>query len=139
MVDNPDVFPEESYDPSSGFYANEFDFEPDLTYLVNLRSDGEVYAIIHAPLDFEPELFDIAHELENLVATGIFEEDFDRENPLNYDDIPDDFDYSDKHVRGPFINTEHVERFLDDSGLRGIAIPYYDREHDEFWIYINTD
>lgn len=131
-----DIFPESGYDPDSGEYNSPYDFDPIYTNRVNITSD--VYATVETQNpDFTPLAQNIVEALQNAVNEGYFDVDGNR-NPLDYKQTDTSFDISDKNVRGPFIDTNSVEKFLNESGLRGIAIPYYDPENDEYWIDVNT-
>lgn len=131
-----DFFPEDGYDPDSGEYESPYDFEPVFTARVQIAPN--VWATIETTNpDFSPLAESISSRLEELVLSGSFDIEGNR-NPNDYKTTPPDFDIQDKNIRGPFIDTESVERFLQESGLRGIAIPYYDEANDEYWIDVNT-
>lgn len=134
-----DIFPEESYDDSTGEYTArpDFNFDPIFTGRVEI-APGVFVTIESSSPNFDPLTENLFNKLEELVGKGFFDIEGNR-NPNNYPPILDDFDYGSKTVRGPFIDTPSVRRFLDESGLEGIAIIYYDEFHDEYWIDVNTD
>lgn len=138
MTDN-DNFPDDDFDPYSGEFSNEFDFEPTFSERVYLTEENTAFADVFTEPDFEPDGDRIVNTLKELVSQGVFEEDYNPHNPDDRPPIPDDFDYADKNVRGPFIGPEAVNRWLRDSGLEDVALPYYNEEYDEYWIDVNTN
>jgi hypothetical protein len=137
-VSDFDFFPEASYNPTSGEYSGNFDFEPTFTARIYLNFDKTLWVDVTSISDYEPINIRVIDELNKLSNSGIFEPSFDPDNPNGYPEIPPDFDYGDPNVRGPFQSDEEVDNFLDKSGLRGIAIVYYDSTQGEFWIDVNT-
>ncbi len=132
-----DIFPEDSYDDNSGEYSSDFDFDPIFSYRVDINS--EVYAEVKTDhIDFDPLTQDIASKLEDLVNYGYFDVDGNR-NPLDYRSLSNsDFDTQSPTSRGPFINSDAVERWLDETGLRDMVDVWYDDDNDIYWIDADT-
>jgi len=132
-----DIFPEDSYDPSSGEYVSDFDFEPVPVGIVPLVEDETTYARVFSieDIDEATRIFDI---LQDIAGKGIFETDYNPKNPHDYPHTTDTFLHNDKHkTRGPFLN-EQVDRFFAKTGLESISEVFYDEELDAFWIEIDT-
>ncbi len=131
-----DFFPESGYDPDSGEYNSPYDFDPIFSQRIQIAPN--IWATIETTSpDFTPLAESIADILQKFVVSGGFDIEGNR-NPNDYKPLPPNFDIQDKNVRGPFIDTQSVERFLTESGLRNVAIPYYDEANDEYWIDVNT-
>jgi hypothetical protein len=131
-----DYLPEESYDSSTGEYSSGINFEPVFKQRVQI-APGIFADIVSFIPDFEPLAENIANKLDELIREGQFDIPGNR-NPNFYPSIPPEFDYGGKTTRGAFPDSSSVERFLDESGLRDIALAYYDEEYDEYWIDVNT-
>lgn len=131
-----EIFPEESYDDASGEFNEAFDFEPTFSQRVYLNEEGTLWADVFSTQDYDQPFTDAITELENFISEGRFEIDFVSENPQQYPTIPDEFDYGNPNVRGPFIDTSHVSEFLKVTGFGKTADVFYDAENDEFWIDI---
>lgn len=138
-MSDQDYLPEDSYDPSSGEYSGNFDFEPDFERRVFLTGDDSVWADVSGLPSFEPDIESAANLLEDIAGSGVFDPDFNQRNPDEFPSIPPEFDYGGDNTRGPFFDDEQVQKWLDESGLRGTAIVYYDEEQDEFWIDVDTN
>jgi hypothetical protein len=137
-VFNFDIFPEDSYDPGSGEFSSNFNFEPVPIDDVPLTGDRETIAQVYT-FASEDEGQRITSLLRDLAGTGYFEPARDPKNPRDFPPLPGDLDLSNKRtVRGPFITPDAVEKFLDKTGLQDVGTPYYDEENDEFWIDIDT-
>lgn len=132
-------FSDDDYDDSTGEYQSTQNFEPTFSNTFWLDAAQTIQVTIQS---FTPDAvgpaFDALETIVDLASSGVFEPDYNPDNPHHYEPLPDDFDIGDKNVRGPFLNDEALQRFLSQSGLRGIAIPYYDDGNDEFWIDIDT-
>lgn len=132
-----DYLPEDSYDPSSGEYSGEFDFDPIFSVRVELSSDIHAEVSADEP-DFEPLTSDIADRLQDLVSGGYFDIEGNR-NPNEYPNLSNsEFDTQSPNSRGPFISADQVERFLDESGLRDQVDVWYDEENDVYWVDADT-
>ena len=136
---NFDIFPEDSYDPSSGEYSADFDFEPIPIGNVFLTETGKTYARVFSFED-EPDearrILEVLHEL--VVDEARFEPDYNPLNPSGYPPLPEDTNFNDKkHTRGPFF-LEQVRRFLARTGLESVSEVFYDEELDAYWIEIDT-
>jgi len=132
-----DYLPEQDYDPDSGEYNSDFDFDPVFTSRVNLSENISAEITTYEP-DFEPEAESMTEILQRLVNHGYFDSPENR-NPLDYPPIPAEFDRQGGNSRGPFINADEVERWLDNSGLRGQVPVYYDEDNDLYWIDADTN
>lgn len=131
-------FPEEDYDPDSGEYFSEFNFDPIFSSRVDLADN------IHADIstdepDFTPLAENLTDTLRELVNHGYFDIDGNR-NPLGYPLLADsNFDTQSKNSRGPFITSDAVERWFNQTGLRGRVTAYYDEANDVYWINASTN
>lgn len=133
-----DIFPEDGYNPDTGEYEqSDYNFDPIFTGRVEI-APGVFATIESSSPNFDPLTSNIFDRLEELVKGGFFDIEGNR-NPSDLPPIPDDFDFGGKTTRGPFIDMPSVNRFLDESGLEGIALFYYDAEHDEYWADVNTE
>lgn len=132
-----DYFPEQDYDPDSGEYNSDFDFDPVFSRRVNLSDDIQA-EITTDGIDFSPLADDLSDRLQELVNLGYFDIDGNR-NPLEYNSLSgSDFDTQSATSRGPFITADAVERWLDDTGLRDQVDVYYDDDNDLYWIDADT-
>jgi hypothetical protein len=132
-----DYFPEQDYDPDSGEYNSDFDFDPVFSHRVNLSDDIHAEVIPEEP-DFDPLAEDFADRLQELVNHGYFDIEGNR-NPLEYNSLSSsDFDTQSGSSRGPFIDADAVERWLDETGLRDQVSVYYDEDNDLYWIDADT-
>lgn len=138
-MSDQDYFPEDGYNPNSGEYSNAFDFEPDFSERVILTGDGSVWADVSGLPSFEPDIERAANMLEDIAGSGVFDPGFNDRNPDDFPQLPPDFDFGDPQVRGPFINDDAVQAWLDASGLRGTAVVWYDEVADEYWIDVDTN
>lgn len=133
-----DYLPEDGYNPDSGEYESEFDFDPIFTSRVDLADN------IHADIspdkpDFTPLAESLSDRLRELVERGYFDTD-DNRNPLGYPLLSDsNFDTQSKSSRGPFVTSDAVERWFDDTGLRKRVTAYYDADNDLYWIDADTN
>lgn len=132
---NFDIFPESSYDDTTGEYSADFNFEP--VPVDDVKLTGDITAQVFTIGD-ENEGHRVAELLREFANAGLFEPVDNPRNPKDYPPIPDNLDRTNSRtVRGPFTK-EGVEKFLDDTGLRGIGEPFYDEAFDEFWVEIDT-
>jgi len=133
-----DIFPESGYNPDTGEYEqSDFNFDPIFTGRVEV-APGVFVTFETTDPDFEPINTAVFDRLQELVGKGFFDVEGNK-NPNNYPPLPDDFDIQGKTTRGPFLDMQAVRRFLDESGLEGIALFYYDAEHDKYWADVNTE
>jgi len=134
-----DIFPEDSYDPSSGEFSGDFDFEPIQIGQVTLDDAATIYARVFT-ISEAAEADKTLQALQYYADKGFFDRSFNPLNPSFYPTPPLGLvGARDSHVRGPFIGDYAIQRFLDDTGLRHVAQVYYDDEFDEFWVDIETD
>ncbi len=132
-----DYFPEENYDPDSGEYEH-FDFDPIFTNRVDL-ADHIRADISSDVIDFDPLVDDMVSRLRELVNHGYFDIDNNR-NPIGYPLLSDsEFNTQGKTSRGPFVTSDAVERWFDDTGLRRRVTAYYDEDNDLYWIDADTN
>lgn len=135
MPDFPDeIFSESSYDDTSGEYFEAFDFEPIFSQRVYLNEEGTLWADVFSTDDYQGTFDDVINELEDLAGNRTFEIDFNNKNPDDKPPLPDNFDFGDPNIRGPFIDPDHVREFLKVTGFGNTANVYYDEDNDEFWI-----
>jgi len=132
-------FPEEGYNPDTGEYSNPIGFEPAFEQHILLNREGTVYADVFALPGFEPQGESAANAIEGLFTTRGFEPLNKDRNPEQYPTLPGGFDVNGDNIRGPFLDDEMVQEFLTKSGLRGVAIVYYDELEDQFYIDVNTN
>lgn len=132
-----DIFPESSYDPTTGEYVSDFDFEPTPIGTINLQLDETLYARVFSLGDYD-EAVRAFHVLADIAARGVFETDYDPKNPHDYPLTDEPFLRRDKRkTRGPF-GDEQLDRFFQRTGLRNISEVFYDEELDAFWVEIDT-
>ena len=107
---------------------------------IYLNDDHTLWADVYQNDDTIADLAEQAADLiTEIEERGYFEPGFDLDNPSHFPDLPDDFDIFNPNTRGPFIDDQAVQFWLDDSGLRDQVAVYYDEEHDEFWIDADTN
>lgn len=133
----PLIFPEDDFNPDNGEYTSDFDFDPIYTYRVNVNETTHA-DVSSDSIDFDPLTEDIAARLQDLVNYGYFDVDGNR-NPLGYPPLgSSEFDTQSPTSRGPFISSDAVERWLDETGLREMVDVWYDEDNDIYWIDADT-
>jgi hypothetical protein len=134
-----DIFPEDSYDPSSGEFSADFDFEPIPLGTVLFDDSGKIYGKVFSYDDDINEAQRIFDTLSEVVQAGRFDPSYNPLNPTGYPPLPEGgVNFNDKkHTRGPFF-LEQVRRFLTRTGLDSVSEVFYDEELDAYWIEIDT-
>jgi hypothetical protein len=110
------------------FEPGEQDIDPILYGQVELAPGVFVNVYLEPGVVFDPAEINFA-PLEDLLGVNSPEDDIDP--------IPDDFDYDDSHVRGPFHDKESMDNWLRETGLGDFSDTFYDKDLDEYFVYVN--